>query len=141
MGHDHKHAPLTQPLVLAVAGALVDKDGRVLIAERPEGKIMPGYWEFPGGKIEKGETPEAALRRELREEVGIELGCMAPLSFISEARKEYHVVVMLYVCREWEGIPQGMEGQAIQWVRPLDLMKHKLLPSNVALVPIIRDFI
>ncbi len=137
----HAVATETLPIIYAVAAALVDRDGRVLIAQRPEGKIMPGYWEFPGGKIEKGETPEAALKREIKEEIGVKMGCMAPLSFISETRDTYHVVVMLYVCREWEGIAQGLENQQLAWVRPMALPQYNLLPSNAPLVPIVRDFI
>ena len=129
------------PVIHAVAAALVDKDKRVLIARRPEEKFMGGFWEFPGGKVEAGETPEEALRREAEEEIGVKLGCMGPMSFISEKREDHHAVVMVYVCREWDGIPEGKEGQYIKWVRPLQMKQYDILPSNIPLIPILRDFI
>lgn len=125
--------------VYASAVTLVDTDKRVLIAKRREEQIMPGYWEFPGGKLKDNETPEECARREVKEELGIELGCFAPLTFISETREDYHVIVYLYICREWQGITKGSEGQEVKWVRPLDLTKYNLLPANIPLIPVIRD--
>ena len=138
--------PITAVNILATAVALVDRDGRILVAERPANKpVMPGYWEFPGGKMEPGETPEACIHREVKEEIGIELGCMAPLSFLAENRVHevtndpYQIIVLVYLCREWKGIPQGLEGQRLKWLRPSDLLTVKLLPSNVPLIPLLRD--
>jgi len=129
-------------IVHAAAIILVDKDKRVLIAKRPStAEIMPDFWEFPGGKMEEGETPEQCLNREVKEELGVDLGCHFPLTFISEKRDGYHVIVYLYVCRETKGIPSAQEGQEIKWVRPLDLKDYELLPANKPLVPMIRDFI
>jgi len=128
--------------VYAAAVALVDKDKRVLIATRPAHKeIMPGYWEFPGGKLNEDETPEQCIKREAEEELGIKLGCFAPLTFISENRGDYHIVVYLYICREWDGIAQGIEGQEVKWVRPLDMNNYNILPANKPLIPMLRDFI
>ena len=114
-------------LVLVVACALVDADGRILIAQRPEGKKMAGLWEFPGGKVEAGETPEATLVRELREELGIETrsACLAPLTFASHAYEDWHLLMPLYVCRRWEGIAIGHEGQALKWVRAKELRQYR----------------
>lgn len=128
-------------IVCAVAAILVDQDKRVLIAERPAGKFMEGYWEFPGGKMEQGETPEAALRREVQEEMGVQMGCMAPLSFISEARSDHHALVLVYICREWKGIAAPQEGQQAAWVRIPQLRDYRLLPGNVPLLPIMRDMV
>lgn len=128
-------------IVQAVAGVLVDQDGRVLIDKRRKDQIYADYWEFPGGKIEQGESPEEAIKREVKEETGVSMGCMAPLSFISEDRDEYHVIVLIYICREWEGIPQGLEGQETKWVRPEQLKDYELLPANVPLIPVIRDMV
>lgn len=122
------------------AAALIDTDGRVLVASRPEGTFMPGFWEFPGGKIEPGETPEEALRREIKEELGIEISCIWPFTFISEKREDHHVVVLLYICREWEGIPEPKIGQQLKWVRIKELNKlENMLPSNKPLVTALRD--
>lgn len=130
-------------VVYASAVALVDADKRVLIARRPKHKeIMPDYWEFPGGKVEDGETPDDCIRREAEEEVGVKLGCFTPLTFISERREGYHVIVYLYICREWDGIPRGVEDQEIKWIKPIDLAKvDDFLPANKPLIPMIRDFI
>jgi 8-oxo-dGTP diphosphatase len=123
-------------LVLVVACALVDSDGRILIAERPEGKKMAGLWEFPGGKVEAGESPEATLVRELREELGIETksACLAPLTFASHAYEDWHLLMPLYVCRRWEGIPQGREGQALKWVRAKELRRYPMPPADLPLI-------
>src|SRR5471030_1237008 len=111
-------------LLLVVAAALVDPDGRVLIAQRPDGKSMAGLWEFPGGKIETGETPEAALIRELQEELGIAVKepCLAPLTFASHTYGAFHLLMPLYICRRWEGNPQPLTHTALKWVRPRDLL-------------------
>jgi 8-oxo-dGTP diphosphatase len=123
-------------LVLVVACALVDADGRILIAQRPEGKKMAGLWEFPGGKVEPGETPEATLVRELREELGIETksACLAPLTFASHAYEDWHILMPLYVCRRWEGIPQPREGQALKWVRAKELRQYPMPPADLPLI-------
>jgi 8-oxo-dGTP diphosphatase len=123
-------------LVLVVACALVDADGRILIAQRPEGKKMAGLWEFPGGKVEPGETPEATLVRELREELGIETksACLAPLTFASHAYEDWHILMPLYVCRRWEGIPQPHEGQALKWVRAKELRNYPMPPADLPLI-------
>src|SRR5690349_3635552 len=112
----------TQPLFI-VAAALIDADGRVLVQQRPADKAMAGLWEFPGGKVEPGETPEAALIRELREELGIETqtACLAPACFASEPLGGRHMVLLLYVCRKWRGVPQPLEAPALRWLRPVEL--------------------
>lgn len=117
---------------------MIDARGKVLIAKRPEGRIMSGYWEFPGGKLHSGELPEKALRREVREELGIELGAFTPFSFISEPREDCHVIVYLFHCREWRGTAQGMEGQELAWVPPTKLNEYDLLPSNRTLLPLLQ---
>lgn len=128
--------------VYAAAVALVDADKRVLMTERPaHKKIMPGYWEFPGGKLYKNESPEDCVKREAEEELGIKLGCFTPLTFISENRGDYHIIVYLYICREWDGIAQGAEGQKLKWLRPLDMRNYKILPANEPLIPTLRDFV
>jgi 8-oxo-dGTP diphosphatase len=117
------------PLVLVAAVVLVDPDGRVLLAQRPEGKAMAGLWEFPGGKVDPGETPEAALIRELAEELGIDVAasCLAPFTFASHAYADFHLLMPLYVCRKWAGIPVAREGQHLRWVRPARLADYPLL--------------
>ena len=124
------------PTILVVAGALIDTDGRVLVAQRPEGKHMAGMWEFPGGKIDAGETPEAALIRELREELGVELctHCFAPLQFVSHAYEKFHLLMLLYICRKWEGIPTSREGQNLAWKRPRELRALAMPPADVPLI-------
>lgn len=129
--------------VLVAAVALVDADGRVLLAQRPEGKAMAGLWEFPGGKVEPGETPEAALIRELHEELGIETwsSCLAPLTFASHAYPDFHLLMPLYVCRRWQGIVTPREGQALKWVRPGNLRDYPMPPADLPLIPILRDWL
>lgn len=130
-------------LVLVVAAALVDVDGRVLITRRPEGKAMAGLWEFPGGKVDAGETPEQALVRELREELAIDTkdSCLAPLAFASHGYDEFHLLMPLFACRVWQGDPQPREGQALAWVRPARLRDYEMPPADVPLVALIRDYL
>lgn len=129
--------------MLVVACALVDADHRVLICRRPEGKQFPGLWEFPGGKVEADETPEAALIRELREELGIETreACLAPLTFASHSYGSVHLVMPLYVCRKWQGIPQALEHTAIKWVRPRDLRDYPMPPADGPLIAPLCDLL
>ncbi len=130
-------------IVLVSAVALIDVDGRVLLAQRPEGKSMAGLWEFPGGKVEQGETPEAALIRELQEELGIDTwaSCIAPLTFASHSYEDFHLLMPLFACRKWDGIVQGREGQALKWVRATDLRDYPMPPADVPLIPILRDWL
>lgn len=130
-------------MVLVAAVALVDADGRVLLAQRPEGKSMAGLWEFPGGKIEPGETPEAALIRELQEELGIDTwaSCLAPLSFASHSYDDFHLLMPLFVCRKWEGQVSSQEGQALKWVRPADLRNYPMPAADLPLIPVLRDWL
>jgi 8-oxo-dGTP diphosphatase len=130
-------------LVLVVAVALVDADGRVLIARRPEGKSMAGLWEFPGGKVEAGETPEAALIRELGEELGVTVkpACLAPLTFVSFAYDDFHLLMPLWICRRWEGQVTPREGQTVKWVRPRDLRSYPMPEADVPLVPALIDLL
>jgi 8-oxo-dGTP diphosphatase len=129
--------------LLVAAVALVDADGRVLIARRPEGKAMAGLWEFPGGKVHDGETPEAALIRELQEELGIDTyeSCLAPLSFASHRYETFHLLMPLYVCRKWQGTPVAKEGQTLKWVRPVRLGDYDMPPADVPLVAALRDLL
>ena len=130
-------------ILLVAACALVDLDGRVLIARRPEGKRMAGLWEFPGGKLGPGETPEAALIRELREElgIGVETSCLAPLAFASHAYDDFHLLMPLYICRRWTGTPAGREGQALAWVRAQKLADYPMPDADKPLIPLLRDFL
>jgi 8-oxo-dGTP diphosphatase len=130
------------PTILVAAIALIDIDGRVLIAQRPEGKSMAGLWEFPGGKVEAGEIPEAALIRECKEELGIDItaACLAPFAFASHTYDKFHLLMPLYLCRKWEGLVQGMEGQATKWVRIGDLNEYPMPPADDPLVAMLRDF-
>ncbi len=130
-------------LLLAVAVGLIDADGRVLMAERPPGKNLAGLWEFPGGKLESGETPEAALIRELEEELGIvvEEACLAPFTFSSHAYEQFHLLLPFYVCRKWQGEAYGREGQRLAWVRPMDMGQYEITPAGRPLVPMLRDLL
>ncbi len=132
-----------KPTVLVAAVALIDLNGRVLIAERPEGKSMAGLWEFPGGKVEQGEIPEAALIRECQEELGIDISaaCLAPFAFASHTYDHFHLLMPLYLCRKWEGIIRPLEGQRLKWVLPKDLKDFPMPPADVPLVAMLRDFI
>lgn len=130
-------------LVLVAAVALVDPEGRILLARRPEGRPMAGLWEFPGGKIEAGETPEACLIRELEEELGLGTweSCLAPLTFASHAYADFHLLMPLYVCRKWTGIMQPREGQRTAWVRPSDLDGYPMPAADRPLVAVLRDWL
>jgi 8-oxo-dGTP diphosphatase len=134
---------VSKPILLVVACALVDADRRVLIAQRPEGKSMAGLWEFPGGKVEPDETPEAALIRELTEELAIETkeACLAPLSFASHAYENVHLLMPLYVCRKWQGTPQAREHQALKWVRPQALRDYPMPPADEPLIAALCDLL
>ena len=129
--------------VLVSAVALMDVDGRVLLAQRPEGKSMAGLWEFPGGKVEHGETPEVALIRELQEELGIDTwaSCLAPLTFASHSYDTFHLLMPLFACRKWDGVPQSREGQALKWVAARDLNQYPMPAADVPLIPILRDWL
>lgn len=130
-------------VVLVSAVALIDKEGRVLLAQRPEGKSMAGLWEFPGGKVEVGETPENALIRELEEELGINTwsSCLAPLTFASHSYAEFHLLMPLFACRKWEGIPTPKEGQTLKWVRAKEIRNYPMPEADIPLVPILRDWL
>lgn len=130
-------------LLLVAACALVDTDGRVLIAQRPEGKQLAGLWEFPGGKVEPGETPEECLIRELREEIGVEtkVACLAPLTFASHAYDDFHLLMPLYVCRRFQGIASAREGQALKWVRPQHMRDYPMPPADAPLIPALIDLL
>ncbi|MDC0136322.1 8-oxo-dGTP diphosphatase MutT [Sulfitobacter sp.] len=130
-------------MVLVSAVALIDVDGRVLLAQRPEGKSMAGLWEFPGGKVETGETPEAALVRELHEELGIDTwaSCLAPLTFASHSYDEFHLMMPLFACRKWEGTPQPREGQVLKWVKPNDMRNYPMPEADIPLIAILRDWL
>lgn len=129
--------------VLVSAVALIDRDGRVLLAQRPAGKAMAGLWEFPGGKVEPGETPEAALIRELAEELGIDTwqSCLAPLTFASHSYDDFHLLMPLFACRKWEGTPTARENQVLKWVRPKDMRDYPMPAADKPLIPILRDWL
>lgn len=131
------------PILLVVAVALIDRDGRVLLAERPKGKNMEGLWEFPGGKVDAGESPETALIRELQEELGvdIEASCLAPFTFASHTYDKFHLLMPLYVCRVWKGIPEGREGQRLTWVRPNEMKNYPMPPADKPLIAMLRDLL
>lgn len=131
------------PLLLVSAVALIDADDRVLLAQRPAGKPMAGLWEFPGGKLRDGETPEAALLRELDEELGIDTheSCLAPIGFASHAYDDFHLLMPLFVCRVWKGTPTPREGQELAWVRPNALRDYPMPPADVPLVAQLQDLL
>jgi 8-oxo-dGTP diphosphatase len=131
------------PTVLVAAVALIDADGRVLIARRPEGKSMAGLWEFPGGKVDAGETPEAALIRELKEELGIDTvaSCLAPFTFASHRYEDFHLLMPLYLCRKWQGEVRALEHAALKWVRAERLSDYEMPPADKPLVAMLRDFL
>ncbi len=133
----------TRPLVLVVACALVDGDGRVLVQRRPPGRPMAGSWEFPGGKLGAGESPEACLVRELEEELAIRVdpACLAPLAFASHAYPDFHLLMPLWVCRTWQGRPEPREGQELRWVRPRALRDLPLLPADLPLIPFLEELL
>ena len=133
----------TRKLVLVVACALIDPDGRVLIAQRPPGKAMSGLWEFPGGKIEPGERPEETLIRELHEELSLTVkeACLAPFTFASHDYADFHLLMPLYLCRRWDGTPMPREHQALKWVKPKDLGQFPMPPADVPLIPMLRDLL
>jgi 8-oxo-dGTP diphosphatase len=135
--------PAPDKIVYVVAVALVDRDGRVLLAQRPPGKKMAGLWEFPGGKIEPGETPEHALVRELHEELGIDTktSCLAPLTFASHSYDDFHLFMPVFVCRVWNGHVTSKEGQSFAWVYPKDFDKYAMPPADIPLIPILRDLL
>lgn len=130
-------------IVLVSAVALIDVDGRVLLAQRPEGKSMAGLWEFPGGKVESGETPEEALIRELHEELGIDTwaSCLAPLTFASHAYDDFHLLMPLFACRKWQGTPASREGQKLVWARANALRDYPMPPADVPLIAVLRDWL
>lgn len=130
-------------LLLVAACALVDADGRVLLAQRPPGKQLAGMWEFPGGKVEPGETPEETLIRELREEIGVvtKTACLAPLTFASHSYESFHLLMPLFVCRRYEGTPMPLEGQALKWVRPRDMRNYPMPPADEPLIPFLIDLL
>ncbi|MBB3137263.1 8-oxo-dGTP diphosphatase [Rhizobium pisi] len=130
-------------ILLVAACALIDADGRILLAQRPEGKSLAGLWEFPGGKVEPGETPEETLVRELEEELGIrtKIACLAPLTFASHSYETFHLLMPLYICRRYEGIAEGREGQALKWVRPQALRDYPMPPADEPLIPMLQDLL
>jgi 8-oxo-dGTP diphosphatase len=132
-----------KPIVLVAALALVDADGRVLVAQRPAGKYMAGLWEFPGGKIEPGESPEAAIVREMHEELHIDISasCLAPFTFASHAYPDFHLLMPLYVCRRWQGLVRPREGQAVKWLRPAALTDLPMPPADKPLIAMLRDLL
>ena len=134
---------MTKPIVLVAAAALVDADGRVLIAQRPEGKQLAGLWEFPGGKVEPGEPPEEALIRELKEELDIDVAkaCLAPFVFASHAYETFHLLMPLWLCRRWSGTVQAREHQALAWVKPARMGDYPMPPADEPLVAYLRDFL
>jgi 8-oxo-dGTP diphosphatase len=130
-------------ILLVAAVALVDVDGRVLIAKRPEGKTLAGLWEFPGGKVEAHEQPESALIRELKEELAIDVteACLAPLTFASHSYEDFHLLMPLYVCRRWKGLVTAVEGQELKWVSPVKLRDYPMPPADLPLIPHLIDLL
>lgn len=137
------HTPASKPLLLVVACALIDRDNRILLAQRPQGKAMAGLWEFPGGKIEPGETPEQALIRELEEELSVrtQAACLAPLTFASHAYDDFHLMMPLFICRKFEGIAVSREGQALKWVRAGALRDYPMPAADEPLIPVLEDLL
>ena len=131
------------PIVLVSACALLDSDNRILLTQRPEGKSMAGLWEFPGGKVEAGETPEVALIRELEEELGVKTweSCLAPLNFASHAYDSFHLLMPLFICRKWEGMPYSRENQHLKWVRAQQLRDFPMPPADEPLIPSLMDIL
>ena len=138
-----KDAPPVRPILIVAAAALVDADNRVLISERPQGKSLAGLWEFPGGKLAPGETPEEALVRELKEELDIEvcLTCLAPFTFASHSYEAFHLMMPLYLCRNWDGDIDPREGQRVKWVRASRLIDYPMPPADLPLIPFLRDLL
>ncbi|MGE5267261.1 MAG: 8-oxo-dGTP diphosphatase MutT [Deltaproteobacteria bacterium] len=136
-------APPVRPILIVAAAALVDADNRVLISERPQGKSLAGLWEFPGGKLAPGETPEEALVRELKEELDIEvcLTCLAPFTFASHSYESFHLMMPLYLCRNWDGDIVPREGQRVKWVRASRLIDYPMPPADLPLIPFLRDLL
>ena len=136
-------AEAERKLILVAACALIDTDGRILLTRRPEGKAMAGLWEFPGGKLQDGETPETGVIRELQEELGIDVAnnCLAPFAFASHDYERFHLLMPLFLCRRWAGRPEGREGQALAWVRPEKLADYPMPPADKPLIPLLRDFL
>lgn len=134
---------MTRKILLVTACALVDTDNRILLSKRPEGKALAGLWEFPGGKVEPGETPEETLVRELQEELGIstKIACLAPLTFASHTYEDFHLLMPLYICRRYEGIARGMEGQEVKWVRASALRDYPMPPADEPLIPFLQDLL
>ncbi len=134
---------MAPPIVMVAAVALIDTDGRVLLAQRPAHKELGGLWEFPGGKIQSGETPELALIRELKEELGIDVPvrCLAPLTFASHTYERFHLLMPLYICRNWDGEPEPLEGQKLAWVRKDKLRDYPMPPADEPLIPILQDWL
>ena len=132
-----------KPALIVPAIALVDTDNRILLARRPQGKDFAGYWEFPGGKIEKGETPEDALIREIREELGVETkdSCLAPVSFASHSYEDFHLILLLYICRRWQNTPEALEGGEIKWVRANRLRDYLMPPANDEFIAVLQDLL
>ncbi|MEM7640933.1 MAG: (deoxy)nucleoside triphosphate pyrophosphohydrolase [Pseudomonadota bacterium] len=142
-GLEPRSAPPSVKVVLVSAVALIDPDNRVLLAQRPAGKSMAGLWEFPGGKVEPGETPETALIRELQEELGIDTwaSCLAPLTFASHGYDDFHLLMPVFACRKWDGIPRAREGQTLAWAAPARLRDYPMPAADLPLIPILRDWL
>lgn len=134
---------MAKKILIVSAAAIIDVDNRILLAKRPEGRSLAGYWEFPGGKVDEGETPEAALCRELEEELSIEVceTCIAPFTFASYSYDDFHLLMPLYLCRNWEGNITPNEGQDVTWVRPNKLADYKMPPADLPLIPMLRDLL
>ena len=143
MNSPEADAPMGTNVLLVAAAAIVDPDNHVLIAQRPAGKPLAGLWEFPGGKVHEGETPEAALVRELKEELGIEVceSCLAPFTFASHTYEHFHLLMPLFLCRKWDGEIVAREGQELAWVRPSRLGKYPMPPADLPLIPMLRDLL